>query len=146
MTKPQAQPKINIAALATTDMAELHNMWQTAFGQPPPPRLGRDLLMRAIAWHGQIQQHGALRPALRRKLAQLAGSHKARPFKTGSAGHSLKPGTRLMREWKGRTETVEVTTSGFLWQDKTYRSLSAVARAITGGRWSGPRFFGLEGR
>ena len=55
----------------------------------------------------------------------------------------LAPGTRLLREWNGRTHQVDVTDDGFVWNGETYRSLSAVARAITGARWSGPRFFGL---
>ena len=63
-----------------------------------------------------------------------------------SAPPILSPGSRLLREWNGRMETVEVTRDGFLWHDRTFRTLSAVAVAITGTKWSGPKFFGLVGK
>jgi hypothetical protein len=87
---------------------------------------------------------GGLRPARQRQLSQLAQQFK----QTGAANtplrRELKPGTRLMREWQGRTYDVLVLDDGFSWQKTQYRSLSALARKITGTAWSGPLFFGLK--
>jgi len=124
-----------LEALKTADIPQLRHDWQAYFGQAPPPRLGRDLLMRALAWKLQTDHYGGLSLALKRRL-----KGKISPTK------KFKTGTRLMREWRGKIEVVEVIETGFFWSNKTYKSLSAVARAITGTRWSGPRFFGLDGK
>jgi hypothetical protein len=83
---------------------------------------------------------------LNRRLSR--SNNKARNAPSGSSRQTrrmarLSPGTRLVREWNGRTHTVEVTSAGYSWNERTWRSLSAIAEAITGARWSGPRFFGL---
>ena len=78
---------------------------------------------------------GGLTPAQRQSLRRLA---------SGKDDLQLKPGTRLVRQWQGRTISVLVEQDGFVWQDRTYRSLSAIARAVTGTAWSGPRFFGIN--
>jgi hypothetical protein len=98
-----------------------------------------------LAWHLQAAAFGDLEPETRRRLKQLAkaGQRNGVP-RASSAG--LRPGTVLLREWQGVRHGVEVTRDGFLHAGKRYRSLSQVARAITGTRWSGPRFFGLPAR
>jgi Protein of unknown function (DUF2924) len=99
--------------------------------------------MRAVAHRMQEVALGALRPELQRQLHQIALELK----QTGAATtrlSQLKPGTRLMREWRGRTYEVSVLDDGFSWQGTDYRSLSAIARKITGTAWSGPLFFGLK--
>ena len=123
-------------------LAELRDEWIALFGQPAP-RLSRNLLARAIAHRTQEKALGGLRPATARRLRRLAGGIEGGGANARSAGPALKPGTRLLREWRGETQVVVVTDDGFVWNGNRYRSLSAAARAITGVRWSGPRFFGL---
>ncbi len=120
----------------------LVEQWVTASGRPPPKGVSRRLLEYAAAYAIQSKSQGGLRPAVRRKLQQLTvpGSPStARP----AASKGLAPGSRLVREWHGRTCTVDVLETSFLFDGQHYGSLSGVARAITGARWSGPRFFGL---
>lgn len=96
-----------------------------------------------LAYRVQAQQFGGLSEATRRRLRRLAGGGTA----AGDAlppPRQLKPGTRLLREWQGRTHVVTITESGFAYDGKPYRSLSQIARTIAGTRWSGPLFFGLR--
>jgi DUF2924 family protein len=104
-----------------------------------PPRLSRDLLVRAIGYRLQELQHGGLSKSTQRKLKTLAKMFRIE----GRVGLSLKPGARLVREWHGRTHTVTVTEDGFEYARMTYPSLTKIAKKITGTHWSGPRFFGL---
>jgi hypothetical protein len=132
----------DIIALAGLDRPALIGHWISAFECPPPKGLSRRILEYAAAYALQSKAHGGLRPIVRRKLRQLTGSGSpsiARP----AASKGLAPGSRLVREWHGRTCTVDVLETGFQFDGQHYASLSAVARAITGARWSGPRFFGL---
>ena len=134
-----------LAAIPALSRAALVQRWAAAYGRPPPKGLSRRLLEHAAAWHLQSQAFGGLDPTLRRRLHRLV--------KTGADGVSRvpravgskvpPPGSRLVRDWHGRTYTVDVLENGFLWNGKRYGSLSQVARTITGARWSGPRFFGL---
>jgi hypothetical protein len=96
------------------------------------------LLARGIAYEMQVRQIGGLTPAERKALGALAqGRSDPNPA-------TLKAGTRLYRSWRGVTQEVLVLEDGYSWRDKSYASLSEVARAITGARWSGPRFFGVR--
>lgn len=104
------------------------------FGQPPSSKMGQVLMRKLIAHERQVKAEGRLSPALRRRLADIAN---------GRASSNLMLGAQLVREWRGERHTVDVDESGFLWRGQSYRSLSAVAEAITGAKWSGPRFFGL---
>ncbi len=120
--------------------------WRRLYRSPPPKQLSRDLLIRAIAYKLQEQVHGGLGKVIERQLRRLA---KPAPDELGKAkdlGLSLKPGVKLVREWHGDTHAVLVHEDSFEWQGRRYRSLSMIARAITGTRWSGPRFFGLKPR
>lgn len=144
MTEVQKQQiEAEIAALVDLDLDTLKVRWVELFGVPPPYRIRQDFLRRAIAYRIQVNAFGGLKPATRRQLKRITADLKAgRPLEPKPAP-ALTPGTKLMREWQGRVETVEVTESGFAWAGETYPSLSAVARAITGTQWSGPKFFGL---
>src|SRR3984893_2155524 len=107
------------------------------------PHLSRELLVRAVAYRMQEVALGGLGPGRQRQLRQIAQQFK----QTGAATTprpELKPGTRLVREWQGRTFEVLMLDDGFSWQGMSYRSLSALARKITGTAWSGPLFFGLK--
>ncbi len=125
--------------------AELVERWTTIHRRPPPKGLSRRLLEYAAAYDVQAREYGGLKPAIRRKLRQVESGVEATARSVGPHGKakSLSPGTRLMREWSGRTYRVDVLEAGFLCDGKHYGSLSQIARAITGASWSGPRFFGL---
>lgn len=135
----------DLVALPDLPFEELKCRWRDLYGSPPPPRLGRALMVRAIAYRMQEQALGGLKPATRRKLAR--GAEEIGAGHTPSASPAtIKPGTRLLREWHGVTHEVIVLEKGVQYHGKTWASLSAVAREITGARWSGPLFFGLKGR
>jgi hypothetical protein len=134
----------DLAALADSSLDALKERWQALFGAPPRPRLGRRLMVRAIAYRMQEQALGGLDPATRRRLARAADDLAAgRPPCSSSA--TIKPGTRLLREWQGVIHEVIVLERNVQYRGESWPSLSAVAREITGARWSGPRFFGLKG-
>jgi hypothetical protein len=132
--------------LPTATRAELTAEWHRLYRINPPARISRELLIAAIAYRLQEQTLGGLRPELQRRLRHIAEqvSRGEEPILTTTP--RLKPGTRLLREWQGRTHEVLVSEAGFVWQQARYRSLSQIARAITGTRWSGPVFFGLKRR
>jgi hypothetical protein len=125
-----------IAHLRSLALDVLRRRWQTVFGRGPPAALSKDLLGRMIAWRVQEQAFGGLDRDSLRFLDGLARHG-------GSPRRQLKPGTVLVRDYQGQRHTVTVARDGFDWQGTTYASLSAIARAITGTAWSGPRFFAL---
>ncbi len=129
-----------LTALETVSTAELRERWRRTF-RAPPPALSRDLLLRGLAYRLQEQAEGGLGKVTLRRLRAAAEELAA----TGTIEPPpiLRPGTRLVREWHGRTHTVTVAETGFDYAGTTYRSLSEIARKITGAHWSGPRFFGL---
>ncbi len=129
-------------SLRSLSTAQLRDEWQRVWKEPAP-RLGHDLLRRGIAWKLQEQLHGGLSRSVLRELERLARLiERGRPL---GLGRAAKPGTRLVRQWRGRTFHVSVTDDGFLFEDRRYSSLSQIAQVITGTKWSGPRFFGLIG-
>ena len=112
--------------------------WVDLFGVDPPPRISQRLMRLMIASEIQWKASGRSRAALMRRLEKLAADVP------GPGKPRIKPGTRLVREWHGRKHVVDVTAGGFEWQGEVWPSLSAIAREITGTRWSGPRFFGVR--
>ncbi len=134
-----------LAAIPGLPRAALIERWTEAYGRPPLKGISRRLLEYAAAYHLQVQALGGLNPAVLRKLRRPAGSGQegAPAVSRPGPNKTLLPGSRLVRNWNGRSHAVEVTDNGFLYGGRQYRSLSAVARTITGARWSGPRFFGL---
>jgi len=133
-----------LEAIPNLPRALLVERWTEIYRNPPPKGISRRLLEYAYAYLLQVQAYGGLKPAARRKLQQLAQlSDSDIPPATAAKSRALSPGSRLVREWHGQTHIVDVLESGFQCGDRHYRSLSEVARTITGARWSGPRFFGL---
>jgi len=129
-----------IAGLAGLDRASLVDRWRSLYGRPPPPKLSRVLLEKAIAYEIQCAALGGLSASVKRALrATVSGNGKR---STGT--RPLSAGARLIREWNGVVHEVDITQDGYIWRGEAYRSLSAIAQAITGTKWSGPRFFGLE--
>jgi hypothetical protein len=122
----------------------LRQRWAAFYGMAPSPRISRELLIRAVAHRMQEDAHGGLGKSCRRQLARLAETLGAGGSIEMTQSRSFKPGTKLIREWKGRVHEVVIAGGTYIWAGQHYRSLSQIARAITGTRWSGPRFFGLE--
>ncbi|WP_421762161.1 DUF2924 domain-containing protein [Devosia sp.] len=148
-----------IVALDGLDTKALQVRWLEVYGKEPPSRIRAGLLRLGISYRLQEKAFGGLKPQTVRHLRKLAaelGAERASK-QVGSDGTLaaaphwpaertlLSPGTQLMREWNGTTEVVDVASDGYTWRGGTYRTLSAVAVAITGTKWSGPKFFGLTG-
>ena len=154
-----------IAGVGDLTRDDLAAAWTKAYGCPPPKGVKRGLLERSAAWHLQAKRLGGLTSTVKKILGTDNARRASQPGNTwpgrqrgvpsvrlassdktlASPPRSLPPkaGSRLMREWNGRMHIVEVINDGFMLDGKTYGSLSAVARRITGAHWSGPRFFGL---
>ena len=141
-----ASLETEIAGLHGLTRHDLQIAWRRFHGCEPPVRLGRDLLVRAIAYRMQERAQGGLAPATRRRLRALAREIEASGTDAFDPGPVLKPGTRLVRDWGGRTHTVIVVEDGFDYEGERYRSLTKIATRITGAHWSGPRFFGIGKR
>ncbi len=126
------------------DLPALRAAWRRHHQAPAPRRLSRNLLIRSIVYKLQEQAHGGLSKATRRRLRILAQAFAETGRVALDNGTTIRPGTRLVREWRAHTYVVTATESGFDYDGATYGSLSAIARRITGAHWSGPRFFGLR--
>ncbi len=113
--------------------------WAVAFGALPPPFLSVSFMQQALDYEAQCKRAGGLPAPTRRALAQIA---EGKTIVTVPLNPS-KPGTHYVREWNGRTYQVAVVHGGFEMDGRTWPSLSAIAKHITGTTWSGPRFFGL---
>jgi hypothetical protein len=133
-----------LVRLSEVTIFELRGEWRRLHRTPPPMRLSRDLLTRGIAYKLQERAYGSLSTATARKLEQAGAYPLSRGAVKPAPPISLKPGTRLVREWRGVTHMVLIHSDGIEWCGQRCRSLSLVARKITGARWSGPRFFGLR--
>lgn len=133
----------DLAALAAMPLVQLRERW-TAIENSAVPSVPEGLLRRLIAQRLQEGRYGSLPSLVVRELERVeSGKGQAEPpLKT----QALMPGARLIREWNGKIVAVEVRDDGFVWEDRSYRSLSQIARAVTGAHWSGPRFFGLRSR
>lgn len=125
--------------LAALPRVQLAGRWEAAFGVPAPKSCQATLLRGALAWHAQMQ-------AIKLAVGDREAGQAAKSLRQANAGAAvnLSAGTRLLREWQGRTHHVTVVAGGFEYDGKVWRSLSAIAFAITGTRWSGPLFFGVR--
>lgn len=133
-----------ITRLPALDVPALRQRWAALFGDEPSPNLGRALLIRAIAYRLQEKALAGLKPSTRRLLDRIADN------RSSDASQSIPQrrataGTVLIRQWRGVSHRVTVLDDEVIYRDWRYKSLSEVARAITGSRWSGPLFFGLKG-
>jgi hypothetical protein len=141
MGKPTESEVIaEVEKLRALGKDDLRARWSTLFGKAPAPALTKDLLGRMIAWRIQEKFYGGHDKATIKLLDGFVRGKGANP----AAQPRLRPGAVLMREHGGKRHTVTVTADGIVWQERTYPSLSAVARAITGTAWNGYRFFGLR--
>jgi hypothetical protein len=128
------------------DRAALRLLWKDLFGQLPHKKLRRELLVPILAYRLQEKVLGGLKPSIARWLRALA--EEIRSGKSPGDVIPIQPraGTRMVREWQGQLHEVTVTAGGFDYKNQRYKSLSEIAREITGTRWSGPAFFGLKKR
>ena len=135
-----------IAQLRELDASTLRARWRVVFRKDAPPHLPRHLLMRVLAYRLQADLLGNLDAEAQRLLDSSTSPEQvsARVTEARRRRISLRPGTVLTREWKGRMQRVAVMADGFAWNGTTYSSLSRIAFVITGTRWNGPKFFGLR--
>lgn len=150
--------------LLTLDRGDLLALWHKAYDAPPFKGARRGTLLRGISYADQAKLQGGLKARTKRKLLKIAKSatlagleamsvpaktkgdqEKIALIETKPPLPSLQLGSQVVREWNGKTYTVHATDKGFVLNGVTYTSLSAVAKAITGAHWSGPRFFGVSG-
>lgn len=141
-TKSSSALRQSLFELEQLDASGLRQEWRRLF-RSDPPQLSRDLVLRALAYRLQEREHGGLPKATLRRIAAQTRELRADGSERAEPSARVRPGARLVREWRGRTHTVTVTEDGFEYARKTYTSLTPIAKAITGAHWSGPRFFGL---
>ena len=134
-TARTVSPHNLLARIESMELEDLRAVWKKQFG-PPPPLRSVDLLRLVLGWRLQARQHGGIDRGTRRKLKRKGAIE--------AEGLDLGAGTTLTREWQGQSYVIEVEEEGFRWEGELYPSLSAVATAITGTRWNGPKFFGLR--
>ncbi|MCC3246889.1 DUF2924 domain-containing protein [Methylocystis sp. WRRC1] len=144
MNKASIDVAAELARLSALTIFELRGEWRRLHRASPPMRLSRDLLMRGITYKFQERPLGGLSRSNIRQLQRLNIGDSLAEARKAAPPISLKPGTRLVREWRGVTHSVLIHADGVEWNGKRYSSLTIVAREITGAHWSGPRFFGLR--
>jgi hypothetical protein len=137
---------LEIAGLESLDLTQLRAQWKLLYEIEAPPHLSRDWLRRAVAYRIQENVLGGLKPATRRLLERVAEDARVKKPSKVRPMRKVGPNTILIREWGGTRHEVTVVEGGVMFRGKPYRSLSQVARIITGSQWSGPLFFGLRKR
>ena len=140
------RPETSTDSGTAPSRADLIERWIEAYGVAPPKGLSLRLLTLAAGYNDQVKAFGGLPQETQKRLGALAKPATAKTAKEArqAARPKAVPGTRLMRTWRGKTHVVDVVETGVLYDGQTFGSLSEVARHITGARWSGPRFFGLQ--
>jgi len=135
-----------LARIERMSKADLRDTWRKKHDRDPSPGLSAKLIRSGLIFDAQAARCGGLSTKTRRKLERIAA--KLENDKEGPLldAEPLSPGTRLLREWRGKKHCVEVLDDGFVYGGAVYGSLSEIARVITGAHWSGPRFFGLKNR
>lgn len=143
-TSPNIEARL--AALPKMSKTELLALWKELFGGLPRDEVRRDTLIKFVGHRMQEQAYGGPSAATRKRLSELTRKFEANPNADLSDTPRIKPGTRLIRDWRGQTHRVTVLEKGYEYAGKRHASLSLIARLITGTRWSGPLFFGLRDR
>jgi hypothetical protein len=142
--RDEATLEAEIARLPDLGHDELRKRWKLLFGHAAPKSLRRKFMARAVAYQMQVAAYGGLSAATKRRLREIA-SAISNGDRTGVfSGVQIKPGTQLIRQWQNTTHTVMVLDEGFALDGRTYKSLSAIAKAITGTNWNGYSFFGIK--
>jgi hypothetical protein len=132
-----------LVKLPSLDKPRLRELWQKSFNRPASPRLRRELMPPILAFRIQELSQGGLPAQTRAKLTETIGTLSTSNRKVP---RKFRPGTRIVREWKGKVHEVTITDGGFEYEGKTFKSLSPIACRITETHWSGPAFFGTKGK
>jgi hypothetical protein len=135
-----------LSELPQLSRSELSELWRRLFETDPPREVQKDLILQFVAYRLQERECGALSERSRRRLCELKDAIQAESNKAFSFGCSIKPGTRLIRQWRGQVHVVNIEDESYEYKGIRYKSLSEIARLITGTRWSGPLFFGLKNK
>jgi hypothetical protein len=143
-TIENAALEAEIGRLPSLSLLELRNRWKTLFGHPAPKSLRRNFLARAVAYQMQVEAYGGLTAATKRRLREISNAARNGDANATLGSSRIKPGTQMIRQWRDATHTVTALAEGFEWNGCIYKSLSAVANAITGTNWNGFAFFGIK--
>ena len=133
-----------IRRLPDLSLAELRDRWKALYGNPAPQSLRRSFLARAVAYQMQVEAYGGLSSSTRNRLQGIAAGVRQGNTDVAGIAKAIRPGAQMLRQWRGQTHTVTAVNDGFEWNGKTYKSLSSVARQITGTNWNGYAFFGIK--
>ena len=142
--KPNVENQLN--RLHDMETGGLRDLWRDFFDKLPHRKIRRELLIPILAYRIQEKAFGGLKPSVARRLQSIAGEIGAGKRRVQSQSSGPRPGTRMVRQWQGKLHEVVTLESGFMYDGQKFRSLSEIARVITGTRWSGPAFFGLKNR
>jgi hypothetical protein len=142
--RDEAALEAEIARLPDLGHEEMRKRWKLLFGRPAPKSLRRKFMARAVAYQMQVAAYGGLSAATKRRLREIAIAISNGDRTGVFSGVQIKPGTQLIRQWQNTTHTVMVLDEGFALDGRTYKSLSATAKAITGTNWNGYAFFGIK--
>lgn len=142
--KSLADANARLLEIGKMPRSKLAKLWKELYGTAPPQKARRDLLVRFVAYRLQEQILGGLSRETKNRLLQLARRIKRDPDANLVDAPRIKPGTCLVRDWRGRSHRILVLVNGYQYAGKKFASLSEIARSITGTRWSGPLFFGLK--
>jgi Protein of unknown function (DUF2924) len=123
---------------------QLLDLWLKLYGRAAPPGIRRELMVPFLAYRIQEKAYGGLKAAIRAQLLRIARALENPSTTEWLSKPKIKPGTRILRQWRGETHEIMVIESGYEYRAASYHSLSEIARKITGTRWSGPAFFGLK--
>src|SRR6267142_971353 len=143
-TIDDAALETEIGRLPALSLPELRNRWKALFGHPAPKSLRRNFLARAVAYQMQVEVYGGLSAATKRWLREIVDAVQNDDANAALGSSRIKPGTQMIRQWQNTIHTVTALAEGFEWNGCTYKSLSAVANAITGTNWNGFAFFGVK--
>ena len=141
--KDDAVLEAEIARLPDLGLDELRARWKTLFGHPAPKSLRRNFLARAVAYQ-MVEAFGGLSETTKRRLREISAAVRRGDGDAADIGSQTRPGTQMIRQCRDKTHTVTAPSDGFEWDGRAYRSLSAVAKAITGTNWNGFAFFGIK--
>jgi hypothetical protein len=135
-----------LSRLSSLETGDLRNVWLESFAGPPHPKLRRELLIPILSYRLQEKALGGLRPSTVRRLRAIVDELASGKKRIRHNHPGPRAGTRMVRQWQGTLHEVVTLDDGFMYDGQKYRSLSEIARAITGTRWSGPAFFGFKKR
>jgi hypothetical protein len=133
-----------IRRLPDLGLKELRDRWKALFGNPAPPSLRRRFLARAVAYQMQVEAFGGLSNSTKRRLREIVDALRRGNPDAAGVTRTIRPGTQMLRQWRDKTHVVTAISGGFEWNGQNFKSLSAVAKQITGTNWNGYAFFGIK--